>query len=39
MAAGAGRIDTWERSLEFRVQEPGEDLWLFASDWPHGDTA
>jgi len=32
-------IDTWERSLEFCVQELGEDLWLFATDWPHGDTA
>ena len=32
-------IDTWERSLEFCVEELGEDLWLFASDWPHGDTA
>lgn len=32
-------IDTWERSLPFCVQELGEDLWLFASDWPHGDTA
>src|SRR3989442_10171397 len=32
-------IDTWERSIEFCVQELGEDLWLFASDWPHGDTA
>ena len=29
----------WERSLEFCVQELGEDLWLFATDWPHGDTA
>lgn len=32
-------IDTWERSLPFCVQELGEDLWLFATDWPHGDTA
>jgi hypothetical protein len=32
-------IDTWERSIEFCVQELGEDLWLFATDWPHGDTA
>jgi len=32
-------IDTWERSVEFCVQELGEDLWLFATDWPHGDTA
>jgi len=31
--------DTWQRSLEFCVQELGEDLWLFESDWPHGDTA
>ena len=20
------------------VEELGEDMWLFASDWPHGDT-
>ncbi len=32
-------IDTWERSLEFCVEELGEDLWLFATDWPHADTA
>jgi predicted TIM-barrel fold metal-dependent hydrolase len=32
-------IDSWERSVEFCVQELGEDLWLFATDWPHGDTA
>jgi hypothetical protein len=32
-------IDTWERSVEFCVQELGEDIWLFASDWPHADTA
>jgi len=32
-------IDTWERSVEFCVDELGEDLWLFATDWPHGDTA
>ena len=32
-------IDTWERSLPFCVQELGDDLWLFATDWPHGDTA
>ena len=32
-------IDSWERSLEFCVEELGEDMWLFASDWPHGDTA
>jgi predicted TIM-barrel fold metal-dependent hydrolase len=32
-------IDSWERSLPFCVQELGEDLWLFATDWPHGDTA
>jgi predicted TIM-barrel fold metal-dependent hydrolase len=31
-------IDSWERSLEFCVEELGEDMWLFASDWPHGDT-
>jgi predicted TIM-barrel fold metal-dependent hydrolase len=32
-------IDTWERSIPFCVEELGEDIWLFASDWPHGDTA
>ena len=32
-------IDSWERSVEFCVEELGEDLWLFATDWPHGDTA
>src|ERR1051325_441741 len=32
-------IDTWERSIPFCVQELGEDLWLCASDWPHGDPA
>jgi hypothetical protein len=32
-------IDSWERSLEFCVEELGEDLWLFATDWPHGDSA
>ena len=21
------------------LEELGEDLWLFATDWPHGDTA
>ena len=31
-------IDSWERSLEFCVEELGEDLWLFATDWPHGDS-
>ena len=32
-------IDSWERSLEFCVEELGEDMWLFASDWRHGDSA
>ena len=32
-------LDSWERSIDFCVQELGEDLWLFATDWPHGDTA
>src|ERR671918_557604 len=32
-------IDSWERSIEFCVDELGEDMWLFASDWPHGDSA
>jgi hypothetical protein len=32
-------IDSWERSLEFCVQDLGEDIWLFATDWPHGDSA
>jgi predicted TIM-barrel fold metal-dependent hydrolase len=32
-------IDTWERSLEYVVSVVGEDMLLFATDWPHGDTA
>ncbi len=32
-------MDSWERSVEFCVDELGEDMWLYASDWPHGDTA
>ncbi len=32
-------LDSWERSIDFCVQELGEDMWLFATDWPHGDTA
>ena len=32
-------IDTWERTLESVVQVVGEDVLLFATDWPHGDTA
>ncbi len=32
-------IDTWERSLEWVVGQVGEDVLLFATDWPHGDTA
>src|SRR5207247_5077278 len=32
-------IDTRERSVEFCVQTLGADIWLFATDWPHGDTA
>lgn len=32
-------IDSGERSLPFCVQELGEDRWLFASAWPHADTA
>lgn len=32
-------FDTWERSMEFCVDQLGEDMWLFATDWPHGDTA
>jgi predicted TIM-barrel fold metal-dependent hydrolase len=31
-------IDAWERSLEWVVQCVGEDVLLFATDWPHGDT-
>lgn len=27
-------LDSWERSMEFCVQELGEDLWLSATDWP-----
>ena len=32
-------IDTWEKTLESTVASLGEDLLLFATDWPHGDTA
>lgn len=32
-------IDTWESTLDYVVQRVGEDVLLFASDWPHGDTA
>ena len=32
-------VDSWERSLEFCIEELGEDIWLFATDWPHGDSA
>ncbi len=32
-------IDTWERSIEYVVKTIGEDVLLFATDWPHGDTA
>ena len=32
-------IDTWERTLEWVVEFVGEDVLLFATDWPHGDTA
>ncbi len=32
-------VDTWERTLGAVVQSVGEDVLLFATDWPHGDTA
>ena len=32
-------VDTWERTIEQVVDFVGEDVLLFASDWPHGDTA
>jgi predicted TIM-barrel fold metal-dependent hydrolase len=32
-------IDTWEKTLEHVVDYVGEDVLLFATDWPHGDTA
>ncbi len=32
-------IDTWERTLEAVVDVVGEDVLIFATDWPHGDTA
>lgn len=32
-------IDTWEHTLESVVEVVGEDVLLFATDWPHGDTA
>ena len=32
-------VDTWERTIPYVVEWVGEDVLLFASDWPHGDTA
>ena len=32
-------IDTCEHTLESVVEVVGEDVLLFATDWPHGDTA
>lgn len=32
-------VDTWEKTLEHVVGYVGEDVLLFATDWPHGDTA
>lgn len=32
-------IDTWESTLDYVVQRMGADMLLFATDWPHGDTA
>ena len=28
-----------QHRLDFAAEELGEDMWLFASDWPHGDSA
>jgi predicted TIM-barrel fold metal-dependent hydrolase len=32
-------IDTWESTLASSVEVLGEDVLLFATDWPHSDTA
>lgn len=32
-------INTWEKTLEHVVDYVGEDVLLFATDWPHGDSA
>jgi predicted TIM-barrel fold metal-dependent hydrolase len=32
-------IDTWETTLDYVVNRIGADALLFATDWPHGDTA
>ena len=34
----AHAIDTWEKSIEQSVQSMGEELWLFATDYPHKGT-
>ena len=36
---GGTVLDSWEGRLEFCVENLGEEIWLFAFDWPHGDTA
>ena len=32
-------IDTWETTLDYVIERMGSDMLLFATDWPHGDTA
>ena len=32
-------MDTWERTLASVVESVGEDVLIFATDWPHGDSA
>jgi hypothetical protein len=32
-------VDTWEQTIPYVVDVLGEDVLLFATDWPHGDTA
>jgi predicted TIM-barrel fold metal-dependent hydrolase len=34
----AHALDTWESTIEQSVQALGDDLWLFATDYPHKGT-
>ncbi|HEX9879772.1 MAG TPA: amidohydrolase family protein [Candidatus Binatia bacterium] len=34
----AHAVDTWESTIEHSVAAMGEDLWLFATDYPHKGT-
>src|SRR5712691_597776 len=31
-------VDSWERGIDYCVQELGEDIWLFSTDFPHKGT-